>query len=128
MDIEYFVEDCDFKLVSAERVKCMKGNIVPPIWKELKEFVLNKFSNIELREEDIIRAEYEFKFLIDLYNYFREGYESNNILCFTKGKKIEDISLEEYKDMLNTPTKELEAYFAEVESRNLAERLKSKMV
>ena len=128
MDIEYFVENGDFKLVSVERVKCMKGNIVPPIWKELKEFVLNKFSNVETTKENIIRVEYEFKFLIDLYNYFREGYESDNLLCFTKGKKIEDISLEEYKKMLDTPTKELEAYFDEIESKNIAERLKTKMV
>lgn len=125
-DVEFYVdENDDVHLVSVEQVKHIKGDFVPSIWKELKEYVLNKWSIIEGDNESIIRADHEFKFLLGLYDYLKDGYESEELLYFTHGMSLKNFTYRNYVEVLNIPNKVLERNIYNYYRSHIEEYLKS---
>ena len=106
--IQYFVENGNYKILSVEKAKCLKGKLVNPIWVKIKKYLIDKWNNVNLNKETIIRAEYEFQFLLDLYDYFKNGNKEIGLTCFIKDKEVEKLSFEDYVKLLNAPTEEIE--------------------
>lgn len=125
-NIEIFVDENDYPhLISVEQAKYIKGDFVPKIWRELKEHLLNKWNVINGDNYSIVRAEHEFKFLLGLYDYFKDGYISQEILFFTNGMNIRNFTLDDYITLLNIPNRILERNVYNRIRNNVEEYLKN---
>ena len=123
-NIEIFVDENDYPhLVSVEQAKYIKSEF--KTWNDLKEHLLNKWNVINGDNYSIVRADHEFKFLLSLYDYLKDGHIGEEILFFTNGMNIRNFSLGDYITLLNIPNRILENNIYRHIRNNVEEYLKS---